>query len=187
MALQQELLKSAVVAVLALLHLSGSALLPVASTITLAAVQAFSLLNFFVLSPPCKVAAKVDSDSCAEVAATATTSTSGARCAAGLVLAVLFARALRILGLGGPGSLCQVVIFACLAGALCYCMVALPSRGATDDCASSLSAHHNPAFWPQLEEKSDAVENRSILASLVEEYSGPSNMLSLPLLLEAED
>merc|ERR1719336_2922949 len=155
MALRQELIKAACVAVLALLKASGVSLLPVASITALALVQVVGLLNA-LLARPSKMTTKDDSP---VGTASGPASTIAAGCAAGLVLALMTARFLRFLGL--CGSLFQVAFLACLAGAAC-CRMAVHSRSSNciQGCHSERSrvggkSPYDVAFWPRLEEEKE--------------------------------
>jgi len=185
MALQRELLKSVAVALLVLLHASGVPVLPAASMTAIAVVQGFTLVNT-CLQLPSKVPAKVDS---IDQRASARVSITAAWCAAGLVLAVLFARFLRVLDL--CSSSLQVAFLACLGGALCCCMVSFARHsGSVCEC-SQRSSHagvrcpYDPGFWAHLEEK-EATEHESLLEGLVEECFGPRSMLAGSFLLDTE-
>merc|ERR1719336_1219899 len=167
MALRQELIKAAGVAVLALLHASG-----------LSVVQVAGLLNA-LLALPCKMTIKCDSP---VDTASGPAPNIAAGCAAGLVLALATARLLRFLGL--CDSLLQVVLLACLGGAACCCMACFfRSSGCSQGCHSEQSrvgarCPYDVAFWPRLEEEKEGTEHELLLARLAEEYYGPCSVLA---------
>merc|ERR1719195_228431 len=178
MALRQELVKAAGVAVLALLNASGVSVLPSASITALALVQVVGLLNA-LLARPSKMTTKCDSP---VGTASRPASTIATGCAAGLVLALMAARFLGFLCL--CGSLFQVAFLACLAGAAC-CRMAARSRSSNcvQGCHSERSrvGARNPydvAFWPRLEEGKEGAEHELLLEGLVEEYYGSCSVLA---------
>jgi len=179
MALRQELIKAAGVAVLALLHASGVSVLPGASITALALVQVAGLLSTLLALPSSKMTTKCDSP---VGTASGPASTIAAKCAACLVLALVTARLLRFLGL--CDSLLQVALLAGLAGAACCCMAFFFwSAGSSRGCRSQQSragarCPYDVAFWPRLEEEKEGTEHELILERLVEEYYGPRSVLT---------
>jgi len=120
--LRIELLKAVVVVAIVTLHISGTPLLPATCTAALAAIQAVSLMEV-LLERPSKAAERVSAQSEAVPSAAVTLG------AAGLVLAVLFARVQRILVAGA--TIFQIALLACVVVALCYSFY----------CGVRLSAH----------------------------------------------
>lgn len=170
MALRDELLKSVAVLALAVMHALGAPLVPAASMVAVFAIQAVSLMQV-LLSPPCKTVDKAAAP--VAKAASMTSAADMARYASVLALAIVFATALRFLGLAGsPG---QVMALAGLGGGLGHCVrVLVRTRSGS---VSSCDAHHHPAFWPSLDAPMEEEERTSPLCSLAEECFGPRSML----------
>jgi len=179
MALQWEILKSVVVALLALLRASGGPSLPTPSIVALIVLQTLSLFGA-LLTPLPKDTGKDDVSPVAAAASVAAraatsfvTSLSSTRWAASLVLAILFARSLRGLDLGSSSA--QVAILSLLGGCLCHCLACSSRQFYERGCCS-----HDPAFWPPLDLTARGAEeddHKSLLADLVQDYYGPRSML----------
>jgi len=180
MALQWEIVKSVVVAILALLRASGGPSLPTASIVALLVLQTLSCFGALLTPPPKKIGKEDVSPvaTAASVAAKAATSfatsfsstwqvTSLSR----VVLAVLFARALRVMGFGN--SFAQVAILALFGGCLCHRLACSSRRVYERGCCS-----HDPEFWQPLDLTAAEEDHKSPLADLVQEYYGPRSMLS---------
>lgn len=180
MALQWEIVKSVVVAILALLRASGGPSLPTPSIVALLVLQTLSCFGALLTPPPKKIGKEDVSPvaTAASVAAKAATSfatslssTSRVTSLSGVVLAVLFARALRVMGFGN--SFAQVAILALFGGCLCH-RLACSSRPVYErGCCS-----HDPEFWQPLDLTAAEEDHKSPLADLVQEYYGPRSMLS---------
>jgi len=157
---------------------------PAASMVAVFAIQVVSLMQV-LLSPPCKTVDKAAAPrATVKVAASAKVSAADVtRCALCLALAVMFATALRFLGLAG--SLGQVMALACLGGGLGHCALALVRTRSTN--MSSCDAHHHQAFWPSLDEPLEEEEKTSPLSSLAEECFGPTSLLCSSSFVDMDD
>jgi len=185
MAFQQELIKTVAAVALAATHCLGAPLLPKATTVALLAIQAFSLMHV-LLTPSGKGLDKEGASASLSskwLVSTRPSTAALVRYASCLLMAIVFARGLRSLGLSS--SLPQVLALACLGGAICQaCMMMAGSRAgsAVESCI------HDPTFWPVLKiaEEHDELK-ASPLSSLAEEYYSPNSMLSASSFLDVED
>lgn len=211
MALQQEILKTAGVASLALLQVLGFSVLPGPSVVTLAVIQIFALLNALVALPPSK-AAKIDFDtvtaspSLAQVLApsrTKTLVTNTLWCVAFLVLALVFGRVLHATNL--CSSFPKVGALACVFGGLAHRVSTLISKasseGSCDACACDSTGMctegccpYSASFWqqcPEAAEEEQDLECKELCASpldnLEELFCGLPDLLSEPLCFAQEE
>jgi len=176
MVMNREILKSLAVVILALLRACGGPSLPTPSLVALVVVQTLSFLGA-LLTPRSKKTGG-DDVTFAEAATSMATQTatsvvnvmSSMRWAVGLMVAVLFAKVLR--GLGLDRSLAPVVMLGFVGGCLYHCLI----RGSLRrhlGCSSD-----DPAFWQPLDLAAGEDDHTSPLADLVQDYYGPCSMLS---------